>query len=315
VTTLGKPQGDSFSPSAFNAFLEWAKKNARKHYIGAKPTLDIELKLPDEVQYVDDLDLISTSQKYLKKIERKLEKYLGKKRLVVNKEKTQWTRVSANRKKQTWTKTKVLGSLLGCDADVKRRKQLATVAFRSLWSVWKNSKLSTKTKMKVYNAYVMSVLPYNCGTWGLTQTTMNTINTFHRKQLRQILRVYWPKKISNDLLYEKTNSKPLDELITERRWTLLGHVLRLDEKTPAQMALETVLNMKLNAGRHKTGYLMTIKKDVRNYIGKELKNSNLAEIKQMARCGDQWLKRAQSYWTTQLNKKKEAAKEEKKDDG
>jgi hypothetical protein len=81
------------------------------------------------------------------------------------------------------------------------------------------------------------------------------------------------------------------------------------------MALETVLNMKLNAGRHKTGYLTTIKKDVRNYIGKELKNSNLAEIKQMARCGDQWLKRAQSYWATQLNKKKEAAKEEKKDDG
>jgi hypothetical protein len=44
--------------------------------------------------------------------------------------------------------------------------------------------------------------------------------------LRRILHIYWPKKISNQELWDKTQQIPVDEEIQTRRWRWLGHTLR-----------------------------------------------------------------------------------------
>ena len=84
-----------------------------------------------------------------------------------------------------------------------------------------------KDRIRLYETMVKSILRYNCGTWGLSQNDQKKLNSFHRKQLRRVIVIRWPHKITNRKLYDITGTKPLSIGITERRWNLLGHILRL----------------------------------------------------------------------------------------
>ena len=63
-----------------------------------------------------------------------------------------------------------MGSLLGDEEDTNRRMALATVQFKSLEKLWTRSKcisLRIRSRMRAYNAFVVPVLLYNGGTWGV----------------------------------------------------------------------------------------------------------------------------------------------------
>ena len=67
---------------------------------------------------------------------------------------------------------------------------------------------------------------------------MNKLNTCHRKHLRKICNIYWPKGvISNKELYRRCGVFPIMERVRKARWTLLGHILRMDDNCPAKVAL------------------------------------------------------------------------------
>ena len=75
------------------------------------------------------------------------------------------------------------------------------MALYKLDSVWiKGNKLKTSTKIKSYKSLVKSILLYNCGTWALTLTKEERLNAYHRKQLKKILIIRYPTKITNKLL-------------------------------------------------------------------------------------------------------------------
>ena len=63
------------------------------------------------------------------------------------------------------------------------------------------------------------------------------MNVFHRKQLRMLLGIRYPEKISNDDLYERCTSISISEQATTSRWKLLGHVLRMKPNVPAHQAM------------------------------------------------------------------------------
>ena len=84
---------------------------------------------------------------------------------------------------------------------------------------------------------IKSVLTYNCGTWGLTKAEWNKLDAFHRKQLKYILNITWPTRISNEKLYEITNEEPLSKTCRRSRWNLLGHILRRKNTIPANQAM------------------------------------------------------------------------------
>ena len=76
------------------------------------------------------------------------------------------------------------------------------MALYKLNNVWiKGNKLKTSTKIKLYKSLVKSILLYNCGIWALTLTEEERHNAYHRKQLKQILNIRNPKKITNNSLY------------------------------------------------------------------------------------------------------------------
>ena len=236
ATSIGAPQGDSLSPVLFTVYLEVALRDLRSR-LPTRPIADSNLPL--DVEYADDTDFISTSRLFLDDIERIAPACLAEWSLTINASKTERSSVSrhADRVDEEWRMTRKLGSLLGEAEDIARRKQLANVAFRKLSTVWfRRSRISLLLRLRLYESFVVPVLTYNMGTWGLTKAELDRLDTYHRRHLRQIIGIHWPNLIST--LYRCCRSHPISEDVISARWRLFGHVLRMPLDAPAQQAID-----------------------------------------------------------------------------
>ena len=183
-----------------------------------------------------------------------MQEILAKYNLLVNEEKTEYTNVKRESKKEeeSWRKVKKVGSLLGDEEDIDRRKKLATVVMNKMDKIWiRKDKISKKRKLNLYRALVKSILLYNCGTWGVTKAEENKLDAFHRKQLKRILGIKYPKKISNKNLYREAREKPISDTMREARWKLLGHILRRPEEIPANKAMTLYFNDEISGKKFK----------------------------------------------------------------
>ena len=98
-------------------------------------------------------------------------------------------------------------------------------------------------RLRLYSAFVLPVLTYNMGTWGLTKTELSRLDAHHRRHLRQIIGIRWPHRISNDALYRRTHSSPISAAIRAARLSLFGPVLRLPLDAPVQRAIVFFFSM------------------------------------------------------------------------
>ena len=269
ASTIGTPQGDSMSPMLFTVYLEAA-------------LLDLRSRLPPRPPAVHWLPLdvfISYSRSYLNDIERIAPACLAEWSLQLNAAKTERTRVSrqVDRAHEPWRTTRKLGSLLGDAEYVARRMQLANVSFHKMWTVWfRGVQISLLLRLRLYPAFVLPVLTYNMGTWGLTKTEFNRLDAHHRRHLRQIIGIRWPHRISNDALYRRTQSSPISAAIRSARWNLYGHVLRLQLDAPVQLAIGAYLEdtgTPKFTGRPRCTLPTTLGEDLR-HIGRQLRNSD-----------------------------------------
>ena len=93
---------------------------------------------------------------------------------------------------------------------LNRRKELANTAMKNNDNIWKKKwTASMRKRLQLYNSLIKSILLYNCGTWGLSKTDEDNLNSFHRKQLRQVIGIKWPHKISNRKLYRITEAQEI----------------------------------------------------------------------------------------------------------
>ena len=174
------------------------------------------------------------------------------------------TKISGN---EACRSSKLLGSLLCSTKDIYNRIHLGNIAFSNFSKVWLQGKrISLKRKLLVYEAQVVSVMIYGSCSWSAPKHVFEKLNTCHRHHLRLILNFKWPYIISNDALYERCEVTPLTDRIDLARWTMLGHVLRLPENSPAALALTYSLDgcsAKSRRGRHQTNLFNTIKSDLK----------------------------------------------------
>ena len=113
----------------------------------------------------------------------------------------------------------------------------------------------------MFNAYIGGTFLYNSELWTLTQTQSNTIDSIQRKFLRKILQLTWPKIISNEKLYEKTEQKPWSETVKKRMFRWLGHLMRMDKATPARRALDEFIKKgRRPVGRPKETWLSVVRR-------------------------------------------------------
>ena len=93
----------------------------------------------------------------------------------------------------------------GAASDIRARTVKARAAFNKLNKVWKSSLFSRKTKITIFKTNVVAVLLYGCETWRMTKEDEYKLNVFQHKCLRKILKAYWPMKISNVEIRERSS--------------------------------------------------------------------------------------------------------------
>ena len=167
-----------------------------------------------------------------------------------------------------WKQCKALGSLLGDEEDLDRRLQLASGAFRQHLKLWgSRAIIRLSTRIRMYKSLVLPVILYNIGAMGLTEAMEQKLDVFHRRQLRSVLGVFWPDKISNVMLYKKMQSKPLSVVARERRWNLFRQMCILPPETPARRAMRSyflaVERLPRPVGRPRNCIVTTLQRDLR----------------------------------------------------
>ena len=105
----------------------------------------------------------------------------------------------------------------------------------SLRNIWKDQRLSLSTKSRIYQTLVVSVLLYASETWTLLAADVKTLEAFHMKCQRQILR--WQDHVRNDEVAARTGLRPVMESIRRRREAIFGNVERMSPNIPALQAL------------------------------------------------------------------------------
>ena len=87
----------------------------------------------------------------------------------------------------------------------------------------------------------------------MTKLLVKEIDIFQRGVIKKIFNIHQQDKIKNVEPCRRYKLKPWSEVIKECRMKLYGHLLRLNEKTPARLALkEAERKVKKPIGRPET---------------------------------------------------------------
>ena len=125
----------------------------------------------------------------------------------------------------------------GTDRDVTARIGKARVAFVMLKNIWSSKEIRTRTKLRIFNSNVKSVLLYGCETWMTTKTMLQKIQTFFNTRLWRIYNIRWPEMIPNEELWEQAGHEPVAKQILKRKWGWIGHTLRKPASSTTRQAL------------------------------------------------------------------------------
>ena len=165
---------------------------------------------------------------------------------------------------EDWKKCKYLGSILDTENDIIRRKILASSAYNKLKHILESKRLSMNIKIRTFNSFVGSIFLYNSELWTLTKQQEQKIDSFQRTLLRRIKGIRWPEKITNEALYQETNTTNWSKEIKCRRLKWYGHMLRLPEGAPAKDAhRESNRTTKRPQGKPKLTWQQRVNKDLK----------------------------------------------------
>ena len=141
---------------------------------------------------------------------------------------------------------------------------MSIAAYNKYKDLFNTRRISDHMKVRHYNAFILPILLYNSELWTLNKKLENKINVFHRKQLRRILKCYWPRVIKNEDLYKRTKQSEITTVIKGRRLRWLGHLCRLHEDTPAKKCVvEYFRPVRKPIGAPQTTWFHNINKDLK----------------------------------------------------
>ncbi|VDO93188.1 unnamed protein product, partial [Schistosoma margrebowiei] len=106
-------------------------------------------------------------------------------------------------------------------------------------------------------------------TWRTTKAIIQKIQVFINSCLRNILRIHWPDTNRNNLLWERTNQIPEEE-IRNKHWKWIGHTLRKAPNCVTRQALTRNRQGRMRGGRPKNtlrrGMKIDMKKMNKNWM-------------------------------------------------
>ena len=231
----GVKQGCVLSPLLFTIVMDYVLRQSTGYGV------NVNSKQLADLDFADDIVLLEDAKDRLQLLfdeisEKALEVGLS---INVDKSKSMSTSGSpltlqcSDKSVEQVQEFKYLGSWIENTGDVtfeiKRRIGQASGAFKRLTPIWRSNKYSLRLKLRLFNSNVLSILMYASECWKLNQQLEKRILGFENICLRRILKISWHQKITNREIRLKTNQPIVTEVLKKRRWTYLGHVLRMPE--------------------------------------------------------------------------------------
>ena len=152
-------------------------------------------------------------------------------------------------------------SNLSLDEEINIRIGKAATNFGKLTKrAWTNRRLKIKTKIKIYEACILSTLLYGAETWTVYARQEKRLSVFHLRCLRKILGITWKEKVTNVEVLERTELQSMTTTLCRRKLRWLGHVKRMkDDRIPKQLLYGELATGKRLRGRPKLRYKDTCK--------------------------------------------------------
>lgn len=280
----GLRQGDPLSTALFNLALE---KVIRGSGINRQGT--IYHNTHQCLAYADDLTIIATTEKHLKKVVRNLEKTARIIGLRINEQKSKFMIMGSTRNEEKGKDLIIrtengreykfervdsftyLGVTIAEDNNnskeiqariLKGNKTIGAV------SVLLNSKNLTKNaKKRIYKTVIRPTVTYASETWTLNKRDVQNLECWERKVLRKI---YGGKKVgemwtrrTNDEINELYSEANIIKIVKAQQLRWLGHVERLQHDRVTKMVLRGgPLGVK-RRGRPRKRWLETVEEDIK----------------------------------------------------
>ena len=267
--SVGVRQGCILSPDLFNLFLEHVLREALDAYQDGCRMNGYRIT---NLRFADDIALLGETQdecqRQLNAIENASERF----GLEISAQKTKGMLVSNEPADLTihlsgggaieqvehfkYLGTEVTGrndTLL----DIRCRTAQATVSLSKLQAVWSNGRISTATKLRLWNCLVMPVALYGCENWVLSMSAKRKIQAFEMKCLRRVLGISWQQHVTNS---EVARRSGIDEgniikMIERKQRAWLGKILRMDDNKLPKLALQAHQLGRRRRGRPKSTWL------------------------------------------------------------
>ena len=124
--------------------------------------------------------------------------------------------------------------------------------------VWKSQQYKTHTKLKLYKSCVLSALLYGLECRRMTEEGKSKLSSFHTKNLRKIVRIFWPQTISNQDLFYECKQENIETTIARRRWRWIGLLLRKAQGSIPRVAVEWKPEGRRKRGRPRMTWRRTV---------------------------------------------------------
>jgi hypothetical protein len=158
-----------------------------------------------------------------------------------------------------------ISSNLSLDAELNTRIGKAAAAMARLAKrAWDNSMLTNHTKMRVYQACVLSTLLYGSEAWTLYSRQERRLNSFHLRCLRKILGITWQDHVPNKDVLAQAGITSMFALLSQKRLRWLGHVSRMqDGRIPKDLLYSELATGSRPTGRPVLRYKDVCKRDLK----------------------------------------------------
>ena len=224
-------------------------------------------------RYADDAVLAAYSKQKLQVMLDKLSDTCKNYGMAINVKKTKVMVVSKrgkikcqvtldNKTLEQVSRYKYLGSWISDDAkcveEIRTRIALAKEAF------WKNKELlrgniRPRTKLKILNCYIFSVLNYGCECWTWNKATLKKIDAFEQWCYRRILKISWKDKVKNDEVLDRIQTRMhFKKDMKKRKLEYAGHVLRGSSGRTHLVLLEDKVCGKKSRGKPRLTWIKNI---------------------------------------------------------
>ncbi|XP_054089974.1 putative uncharacterized transposon-derived protein F52C9.6 isoform X1 [Zeugodacus cucurbitae] len=258
-TKRGFREDDSLSCDFFNLMLEKMIRAAELNRDGTIFYKSVQL-----LAYADDIDIIGSNNRAVCSAFSRMDKEAKRMGLEVNEDKTKYLLSSSKQSAHSRLGSHVtvdshnfevvdnfvyLGTSINntnnVSLEIQRRITLANRCYFGLSRQLNSKVLSRRTKIKLYKSLIIPVLLYGAEDWTMSTSDETTLGVFEWKILRKI---YGPQNNGNgeyrrrwnDELYELYDDIDIVQRIKRQRLRWLGHVVRMDENTPAMNVFDAV---------------------------------------------------------------------------